>query len=48
MDNNQKLAFIMQLERKRKIKRIAMGIVILLVFGGLMIFFQIKNFQNIG
>jgi len=43
MDNNQKLNYIVQLERRAKIKIIIIGVVVVVVIGLGMIFSQYKN-----
>ena len=47
MNNKQRLDFIIRYERKRKIKQIAWLVGVLLVFGGLMIYFQVMNYEDI-
>lgn len=47
MNNSEKLDFIVRYERKRKQKRLAYLALVLLVFGALMIFFQVMNYQDI-
>ncbi len=47
MNNTDKLDFIIRYERKRRRKQIAWLVAILLVFGALMIYFQIMNYQDI-
>ena len=46
MDNNKKLDFIVQLERRRKIKRIATLVAILIFAGVVLIYFQVMNYQD--
>jgi len=48
MNNSQKLDFIVRLERKRKIKRIAALVGILVIFGAFMIYFQVMNYEDVG
>jgi len=47
MNNKQRLNYILQLERHDKIKKIVIGVTIVLVMGGLLIYSQYKNFVNI-
>lgn len=47
MDNNKKLDFIVRYERKRKLKRMLSMIGVLVVFGLLMIYFQVMNFEKL-
>jgi len=47
LDNSKKLDLIVRFERKRKLKQWLMLAGVLLVFGLLMIYFQVMNFEEI-
>jgi hypothetical protein len=47
MDNKQKLDFILKLERRDKRRKILIGILIVIVVGGLLIYSQFMNLQTL-
>ena len=47
LDNNKKLELIVRFERNRKRKQWLMLIGVLVIFGLLMVYFQVMNFEKI-
>ena len=46
MDNKQKLEFILKLERRARLKRIIIGIIIVLLMGAAIVYLQVKGMDN--
>ena len=47
MDNNQRIEFLLKLERRDKRRKIIIGLIIVLLIGAGLIFAQIKNFATL-